>query len=73
MSKAEVIRALADYFDLEVPKNVEDIHNDYDWTSGCSMGSIDTPWLTLENVVIALDRAWLLDDDDEDYDDDDDE
>ncbi len=69
MSKAEVIRALADYFDLEVPKNVEDIHNDYDWTSGCSMGSIDTPWLTLENVVTALDSAGLL----EDYYDDDDE
>lgn len=64
MVRAEVINALADYFDLEVPSCADDIHDDYNWTSGCGMGG-GRPWLTLENVIEALDGAGLLDDEDE--------
>ena len=63
MSRTEVIEALADYFGVDVPK---DIHRDYDWNSGCSMRGSSDNWLTLANVVEALDNAWLLDSDDED-------
>ena len=62
MSRTEVIEALADYFGVDIPTN---IHRDYDWNSGCSMSGTSDNWLTLANVVDALDRAWLLDDDED--------
>lgn len=61
MNKNEVIEALANYFGVDIP---DDINRDYDWNSGCSMRGSDN-WLTLANVVDALDRAWLLSDDDD--------
>lgn len=66
MSKMELIRTLARYFNLDIPSNEEDIHNKYEWVSGCSFGKWDTPWLTLENVVDAIEQSGLLDDDDDD-------
>ena len=68
MSRAEVINALADYFQVKPQKG------DYfsgDWVCGCTILGDDGEyrWLTLENVIEALDRAWLLDDDDDDYED----
>lgn len=59
MSKREVIMALAEYFGVDVP---QDIRRDYEWNSGCSFGN-GGEWLTLANVVKALDNAYLLDDD----------
>lgn len=56
MTKNEMIEALADFFQVDLPKmeNGEyDIRHEYDWISGCSMGS-GRNWLTLENVVNAL-------------------
>lgn len=56
MTKNEMIEALADFFQVDLPKmeNGEyDISREYDWVSGCSMGS-GRNWLTLENVVNAL-------------------
>lgn len=61
MSKKEVIMALAEYFGVDMPK---DINRDYAWNSGCSMSGSDN-WLTLANVVEALDSAYLLDDEDD--------
>ena len=62
MSKREVIMALAEYFNLDVPENWDDLCHSYAWTSGCSVRGSDN-WLTLENVINALDDAWLLDED----------
>lgn len=65
MSKSEVIEALADYFKLDVPSNID---CDGDWISGATILGNDGEyrWMTLANIIEALDRAWLLDDDDDD-------
>lgn len=70
MTKTELIEALAEYFGLEIPEKPNDIHDNYDWICGCSMGN-DGPWLTLENVIDAISSAGLIsdDDDDDDWDD----
>lgn len=56
MTKEELIEALADYFEVEIPDN---IYRDYDWNSGCAMGD-GRQWLTLANVVEAIERADLI-------------
>ena len=69
MTRTELIETLGNYF--HVSTNEDDVVTSWDWTSGCSMGDIDTPWLTLANVVDALEC--LCDDEDDDYYDEDDE
>ena len=65
MLKDDVIEALANYFEVEVPDKEEGVYDyDYDWVSGCSMGR-NRPWLTLKNVVKALDYAGLLEDEED--------
>lgn len=54
MTKDEMIEALADYFGIDVPEKENGRYCwDYDWESGCSFGNLG-PWLTLKNVVYAL-------------------
>lgn len=60
ISRGDLLTALADYFGVEEPNN---IYRDYDWNAGCSMGS-GRPWLTLANVVEALEQADLIDEED---------
>ena len=66
MTRNECIEALADYFgyDLDTDDDGNYIIDTSEWTSGCSFGSIDRPWLTLANVVDAL--RYSFNDEDED-------
>ena len=66
MPRHEVIEALANYFQIDIPMG-GDLSGSYDWCAGCTISGNDGEyrWLTLENVVDALDRAWLLSDDDD--------
>ena len=59
MTRNELIETLAIYFNIYDELEYDDggnydIRNKYDWESGCSFGDLDTPWLTLANVVEAL-------------------
>ena len=60
MNKDKVILALAEYFDIEPDDETGDYDLDsYDWSSGCSFGG--GIWLSLANVVQALENAGLFD------------
>lgn len=60
MTRNDAIMALAEYFDLTPPEN---IYTDYDWLSGCSMRC--GRWLSLTNVIEALDNAYLFEEEDD--------
>lgn len=64
MTKTELIETLANYFNISDEDG--DVTSTFAWQSGCSFGDIDTPWLTLENVVDALE--YLCDDEDDEDD-----
>lgn len=51
MDKEQVIRALAEYFNIEAEEDGTYDLDDYDWTSGCRFNG---RWLCLKNVVECL-------------------
>ena len=71
MTRDEMIEALASYFKapLRVDENGEyDVHTDFDWVAGASTGHNNENgcaiWLTLENVVEALEDLCEEEEDD---------
>lgn len=73
MTRTEMIEALATYFKIEPNENWEYDFNSMDWQGGCYIdtyhnGETEYVWLSLANVVEALED--YCDDDDDDYDDD---
>ena len=65
MTRNECIEMLADYFGCDLDTDDDDnyIIDTSEWTSGCSFGSIDRHWLTLHNVVRALQYGFDSEDD----------
>lgn len=51
MKREEIMKAVADWFEVEPNEDGKYDIDDYDWTSGCSMGGSGTPWLCLASVV----------------------
>lgn len=75
MTRAEMIEALATYFKIEPNENGEYDLNSYDWQCGGNIqtfhnGEAEYTWMSLANVVEALEDYCDYDDDDDDYDDD---
>lgn len=72
MTRNEMIEALAEYFGAELKEkdNGEYDITGYDWEAGCYMGVENSwgenEWLSLRNVVFALED--LCEEDDENWD-----
>lgn len=51
MDRQEIMKMLAEWFDIEPNENGEYDITSYDWIAGCSMGN---SWLSLAEVVRCL-------------------
>ena len=57
MDKEQVIKALAEYFNIRPDDDGEYDLGDYDWTSGCYSNGV---WFSLANVVECLEKEGLI-------------
>ena len=60
MSRDEIVETVAEFFDIDIDDISKDddghydIHNDYDFQAGCSLGG--GKWLNLANVVRCIEE-----------------
>lgn len=51
-----IMRNIAEHFCVEEEEDGGYDIESYDWTSGCSQGSIDKPWITLKEFVYCVEE-----------------